>query len=411
MTWFRKESLGQTWDLARNLWRSDAETSDLGPELAALKAQIPAPVIWLFGKTQSGKTSLIRLLTGAEDAAIGNGFQPCTRTSREYPFPTAELPVVRFLDTRGVEEPGYDPTEDLTQFDTLAHVLLVTVRVTDFAHGHLRESLRRIRAANPTRPVILVLSCLHEIEPTAQHPQPYPFDPLASAIGQPPVVVSAAPEVLLRLVREQAQQFEGLCDRIVPLDLTRPEEGYTDRTYGEAVLKRVLLASLPDAYRETMRRVAELTQALAEAHLKRAAPIIVKYSTLAATAGTIPVPFLDLLLIPALQVRMVTDLATLYGQPWTARRFLETAASLGIGLVARQAVREVVKFIPFVGSAAGAAIAYASTYALGRAYCEYFEQVHQGHIPGPDAVKALYHEQFAAAEKMWFQSDAESQKR
>lgn len=411
MSWFRKESLGQTWDLARNIWRSDTTTPDMGPELDALKSQVPAPVIWLFGKTQSGKTSLIRYLTGAEDAAIGNGFQPCTRSSREYPFPTAEVPIIRFLDTRGVEEPGYDPAEDIARFDTLAHVLLVTLRITDFAHGHLRESLRAVRAANPTRPVILVLSCLHEVDPTEQHPQPYPFDPLAQPAGQPPAVVSATPDALARLVAEQAKQFEGLVDRIVPLDLTRPEEGYTDTEYGGATLKRVLLESLPGAYRETMRRVSDLTHALAEAHLKQAAPVIVKYSTLAATAGAIPVPFLDLVLIPGLQARMVNDLATVYGQPWTARRFLETAASMGLGLVARQAAREMVKFIPFVGSAAGAAMAYASTYALGRAYCEYFEQVHHGHIPGPDAVKKLYQEQFAAAEKMWFQSDAESQDR
>jgi len=40
---------------------------------------MPAPVIWLFGKVQSGKTSIIRALTGAERAQIGGGFKPCTR--------------------------------------------------------------------------------------------------------------------------------------------------------------------------------------------------------------------------------------------------------------------------------------------------------------------------------------------
>jgi uncharacterized protein (DUF697 family) len=86
----------------------------------------------------------------------------------------------------------------------------------------------------------------------------------------------------------------------------------------------------------------------------------------------------------------------------TATRFLEAAASLGMGLLARQAVREVVKFIPFVGSAAGAALAGASTYALGRAFCQYYQDVHEGHVPNPQALRKLYQDQLAAAERAWF---------
>ena len=51
----------------------------------------PIPVIWLFGKTQSGKTSIVKFLTGADSAEIGNGFQPCTRFSRHYLFPSLKL--------------------------------------------------------------------------------------------------------------------------------------------------------------------------------------------------------------------------------------------------------------------------------------------------------------------------------
>jgi len=61
------------------------------------------PVFWLYGKTQSGKTSLIKFLTGADEAEIGEGFRPCTRYSRQYQFPTPDAPLLTFLDTRGVE--------------------------------------------------------------------------------------------------------------------------------------------------------------------------------------------------------------------------------------------------------------------------------------------------------------------
>src|SRR5919198_3761277 len=104
-----------------------------------------APVFWLLGKTQSGKTSVIKYLTGADQAEIGRGFRPCTRLSREYQFPTAEAPLITFLDTRGLDEPGYDPAEDLAALDPLAHVVVVTAKATDFAQGNVRAALEPIR--------------------------------------------------------------------------------------------------------------------------------------------------------------------------------------------------------------------------------------------------------------------------
>ena len=73
-----------------------------------LAPHLPVPVFWLFGKTQTGKTTIIKFLTGAEQAEIGQGYKPCTRFSREYNFPTDETPLATFLDTRGLDEPGTD---------------------------------------------------------------------------------------------------------------------------------------------------------------------------------------------------------------------------------------------------------------------------------------------------------------
>ena len=396
----------RTWTKAigtvRKLWKPDSVNVDLDKDLAELREQLPTPVFWLFGKTQSGKTSVVRYLTGAEDAVIGNGFRPCTRDSQKYAFPNEDVPVLNFLDTRGVDEPGYNPAADLQAFDNEAHMVLVTCRIRDFAHGSLRESLRIIRKANPDRPIILVLTCLHEAQPQNEHPQPYPFDPMQSPKGKVPAVIADAPIEWTRLINEQAQQFDGLFDRIVPVDLTRKEEGYAEPNYGGEALKNVLLESLPDVYRGTFMRITDVTTSLKALHLKHAEPIIVAYASMAGTAGALPIPFLDLVMLPGIQARMVHQLGTMYGQPMTATRFLESAASLGLGLLARQAVREVVKFIPFVGSAAGGALAWASTYALGRAYCEYFQAVHQGHVPKPDDLKKLYNEQLVKAKETWF---------
>src|SRR5437868_4618566 len=106
----------------RQWFRKQPSDADVQEQIEALRQKAPIPVFWFFGKTQSGKTSIIKYLTGAEGAEIGQGFKPCTRFSRMYEFPTHDAPLLTFLDTRGVDEPGYDPHEDLARFDALAHV-------------------------------------------------------------------------------------------------------------------------------------------------------------------------------------------------------------------------------------------------------------------------------------------------
>ena len=102
---------------------------------------------------------------------------------------------------------------------------------------------------------------------------------------------------------------------------------------------------------------------------------------------------------------MIYMLAKLYGQPMTGQRFVEIASTLGLGLIARQASREMLKFIPFVGtvggSVASSAMAGASTYALGKAFCYYYRVVHQGHIPRPQDLRKYYREQLTLAEQAW----------
>jgi tRNA U34 5-carboxymethylaminomethyl modifying GTPase MnmE/TrmE len=109
--------------LREALLKPQVSSAALDAALREARARQPLPVLWLIGKAQAGKTSIIRALTGSEAAEIGNGFQPCTRTARFYDFPT-EAPVVRFLDTRGLGEVAYDPTEDIRYCEAQAHLLL-----------------------------------------------------------------------------------------------------------------------------------------------------------------------------------------------------------------------------------------------------------------------------------------------
>jgi uncharacterized protein (DUF697 family) len=351
------------------------------------------PVLWLFGKTQTGKTSIIKYLTGADEIEIGHGFKPCTRYSREYHFPTPEAPLLTFLDTRGLDEPGYDPSEDIATFHARADLVVVTTKALDHAQENVLKHLRTIRRDRPPRPILLALTCLHEAYPQQQHPEPYPFD---VALESP-----AIPDDLRRSLMELRRRFTGLFDTATAIDLTRPEDAFIDPNYGGDRLKEAMLELLPAAYRQTLLTLDAATRELRDLFGRRAIPYIGGYSTLAATAGALPVPFVDLLVLPAIQTQMIYHLARLYGQPLSGQRFMELAGTLGLSIMVRQGIREMAKAIPYVGSVTAAALAGASTFALGKAFCFYYRAVHQGHVPQADELRHYFHQQLSEAEKIW----------
>jgi uncharacterized protein (DUF697 family) len=390
-------------DKARALFRRPNREAELSQALERLRQHTPVPVFWLLGKTQSGKTSLIKYLTGADRAEIGRGFRPCTRFSSRYEFPTPDLPLLTFLDTRGLGEPGYDPAEDLRELDDAAHVVLVTVKALDHAQESVVGPLRAVRAAQPWRPVVLVLTCLHEAYPQQQHPLPYPFqsdaEPAPGAGGAPP----ALPPDLLRSIAEQKRRFAGLVDRVVAVDLTPVEEGFHEPNYGGPRLREVLLEVLPAALAQALRTLDLARTELRDLFARQALPSILAYSGLATTAGAVPLPLVDLFVVSGIQTRLVYELARLYGQPMTRQRLAELASSLGLGMLTRQATNSLIKWVPglgsVLGSVAGGALAGASTFALGKACCYYYRAVHEGHVPNPDDLRRYYQEQLAVAER------------
>jgi uncharacterized protein (DUF697 family) len=59
------------------------------------------------------------------------------------------------------------------------------------------------------------------------------------------------------------------------------------------------------------------------------------------------------------------------------------------------------KFIPYFGSVAGGALAGASTFALGKAFCFYYGSILKGHVPKADELKRYYAKELATAEQHW----------
>jgi len=356
------------------------------------RANLPVPVFWLFGKAQSGKTSIIRALTGSSEAEIGNGFQPCTSSARVYRFPGDDDPLLEFLDTRGLGEVRYDPTEDIEAFAAQAHVLIVVVKALDHAQAAVLEPLEVIMRRRRDWPVIVAQTCLHEAYPGKDHPQPYPYRtrPWPSSV----------PADLARSLEHQRKWFSGRHVQFVPIDFTLPEDGFHEAFYGLDALWDAIETALPWGLRAMLGGTPDVRSSLRAAHRRLATAHVVSYSVAAGAAAALPVPMIDVPLILAVQGKLFHSVSSIYGQELTRQRIAEIGSTIGAGYLARLGGRELLKFVPGWGSAVAATYAAATTFALGQLYVQYFESIERGYLPQPEQLKSIYAQEFQRGRRM-----------
>ncbi len=366
----------------------------LNEALRRARAAQPPPVVWLLGKTQSGKTSIIRSLTGSPDAEIGNGFQSCTRTARFYDHP-ADTPVVRFLDTQGLGEVDYDPAEDLTFCESQAQLIIAVVKVSDGLQDAVFDVLRSVCRRRPDWPVIVAQTCLHEVYPSGfEHVLPYPFDQSGWETRVPPDLPRA---LLFQRARLGSLPGNGPV-AWVPMDLTLPEDDIRPTNYGQdalwAAIQQASRVGLDQRLRDESDREGGQTDSFSQAAHQQ----IVGYTMTSAALGA--VPLVDLAALPALQMKMLHKLGELAEVRWDKRRVAEFSALLGPGIVVgyglRLAGRSVIKLIPVLGQTGGAAYGAATgaalTFALGKAARLYLAHAAQGRSVRAEDVRKVFDE-------------------
>lgn len=386
------------WDKFRNgVLTPTVDEQQLADCLRRIHRDLPTPVFWLLGNSQSGKTSLIRALTGSSRAEIGSGVRPCTRTAQMYAFPNEPECFLRFLDTRGLGEVDYDPSEDMQVLENQAHLLIVVVKAMDHAQQTLLAALKKIRRAHPSWPLIVVQTSLHEGYPTHNTPHilPYPF----ASFPYPDTV----PSDLARSLTRQREWFAGYRARFVPVDLTLREDGFTPEHYGLDALWLAIEEALPEGIRGMIEQLHQGRQELRDMHLAAAHPHIISYALAAGGAAAVPVPFVDIPLVLGIQAKMFHTVASIYRQDLNPKRLAEVASAMGVGFAGRWGIRELAKLVPGFGSAVSAAYAASTTYALGRTLCEYFTRLHAGDVPSPAVFRQLYEEQFREA-RQWLKT-------
>lgn len=374
-------------------------TTAAADDKVAQTAADRAPVIWLVGKVQAGKSSIVAAVTGATDAEVGTGFRPCTRTARVFDYPP-EAPLVRFLDTRGLGEAGYVPAEDLVFAERTAHLLLVVMRALDPQQHEVLDVLAEVRKRRPDWPVVVAQTCLHDgYLAGSGHPLPYPYE-IGTGLPQSPSVPDA-------LARSLAAQREAVIARIgssppplfVPIDFTRNDDGFEPRHYGLEALLAAISEAAPASIAMTLREIGRETSGRS---VKLASPVILAYAAAAATADLVPLA--GLVAVPGVQAKLLHKLATDRGVDWDRQTIAEFGGCLGAGvltgLAARFGIRQLVKLVPIygqtVGAAAAAASSFAVTYALGRAALVFLDRRSKGDSD-PAAVIAAYRDGLAKA--------------
>lgn len=275
---------------------------------------------------------------------------------------------------------------DLQKESRGARILILTVKINDFAIDSLREIAKELRQKYPDIPCLLAVTCLHEVYPpgTVDHPA-YPPDY----------------QEVKRAFAAIEQAFSGVCDRSIMIDFTLEEDGYTPVFYGLEALRDTLADLLPEAESQAIYQLLDRSAGEQIGNLYRdvGRRYMLAFAIMAATVAAVPFPVATMPVLTALQVSMVGLLGKLYGQTLTPSQAGGLVSAIAGGFLAKAIARELIKFIPGFGSVIAASWAAAYTWSLGEGACVYFGDLMGGKKPDPKKIQSVMQVAFESAKE------------
>ncbi|MEM6448682.1 MAG: GTPase [Cyanobacteria bacterium P01_D01_bin.105] len=415
---------------AQNILKSLSVSDDkLAQILTRVRAELPTTEALLIGKPQAGKSSIVRGLTGVSAEIIGQGFRPHTQHTQRYAYPSEDLPLLIFTDTVGLGDIGQNTDRLVTELaEELRHkgpvsesavdkadsqalangealaddqalvpgrqdgqaarILVLTVKITDFAVDQLRLIAQQLRQQYPNVPCLLAVTCLHEIYPPENENHP----------SYPPEYSE-----LVRAFEALKASFEGCFDQAVLIDFTLEEDGFEPVFYGQTALSNALADLLPEAEANAIYQLitdqTDVGTELGNLYRDVGRRYISAFSVIAATLAAVPLPFATMPVLTALQVSMVGVLGQLYGQKLTSSQAGGVVSAIAGGFFAQAIGRELIKFIPGFGSVIAASWAAGYTWALGEGACAYFGDLMGGKKPDPERIQRVMEAAFETAKE------------
>jgi uncharacterized protein (DUF697 family)/GTP-binding protein EngB required for normal cell division len=318
----------------------------------------------VFGKTGSGKSTLINAVFGQTVAPTGIG-RPVTKGLNYYLHSNGFLGV---FDSEGFETgtsgdsilAGLErivQTKNSEPIDQRIHAVWYLVRWSDRRFENAQaDFIRALRAMG--LPVIIVMTQVpaqHIDGEFVIHPDAIEFAHYIESLNIPTQVNGT-----VYLTNALADPFlQSIVFGLVEL------VGATHQVIPEAVANALTAAQQVDVRRK-----------------KEAAAAVIKQAALVSGGiGAVPIPIADAALLVPNQVAMIARITAIYGLPQSRSRALSIAGAAiltgGATQAGRYAVTQLLRFIPggqIAGSAISATVAASLTRAIGIAWsrvCEY----------------------------------------
>lgn len=157
---------------------------------------------------------------------------------------------------------------------------------------------------------------------------------------------------------------------------------------------------------ETESRAERIVYTLGEREI-RARKIVRTHMWVSLGVGLIPLPFVDLVGVTAVQLRMLNELTKVYDVPFSRDLGKELIAALLGSLVPislTYTAASAAKMIPYVGYAIGGLslplMAAAATYAVGKVFIQHFESGGTLLDFEPAKVREYFRQEFAEGQRL-----------